>query len=340
MWLTHVLSQRPTDEATFLIPPRPSDSNTDDNYLDCAKVVSFMEASPDHPLTLRIQESVGFIRDSFKRFGVLTFSFNGGKDSVVLFHLLRLTCFLDFRKHDAVSPGGFFRDRISLFYLHNEPQFPELVDFFITMLCDYQMEIRVFSETSFKRCIEASHNYLKYDAVFLGTRKTDPHGNCEVFAPGTPGWPKLIRINAVLNWTYVDVWDFLLRNKYPYCSLYDYGFTSLGAADNTIQNPNLCRRGLRKIVSHARFKRASHAEDVTLTDGEYLSSEAIEAPTVLDKLIERGLEEESLMSVPVNTHPIRYETCAPAYFLSVEDSEYDRVGRSSTHGLESLSSDK
>lgn len=52
-------------------------------------------------------------------------------------------------------------------------------------------------------------------------------------------WPKLMRINPLLEWTCKDIWEYLLSNKVPYCSLYDIGYTSIGNKRNTVPNPYL-----------------------------------------------------------------------------------------------------
>lgn len=48
-----------------------------------------------------------------------------------------------------------------------------------------------------------------------------------------------MRINAMLEWNCDNVWEYLLKKKVPYCSLYDRGFTSIGTMKNTRPNPNL-----------------------------------------------------------------------------------------------------
>lgn len=77
-------------------------------------------------------------------------------------------------------------------------------------------------------------------AIFMGTRHTDPScARLEELAPSTPGWPAFMRINPILDWTYSDVWKFILAMDIPYCSLYDKGYTSIGEVDNTKPNPAL-----------------------------------------------------------------------------------------------------
>lgn len=59
------------------------------------------------------------------------------------------------------------------------------------------------------------------------------------FQPTDRGWPALMRINPMLDWNCDNVWEYLLKMKVPYCSLYDRGYTSIGNMKNTLPNPNL-----------------------------------------------------------------------------------------------------
>eukprot|EP00004_Rigifila_ramosa_P028825 TRINITY_DN9922_c0_g1_i1.p1 TRINITY_DN9922_c0_g1~~TRINITY_DN9922_c0_g1_i1.p1 ORF type:complete len:126 (+),score=19.66 TRINITY_DN9922_c0_g1_i1:163-540(+) len=76
--------------------------------------------------------------------------------------------------------------------------------------------------------------------IFLGTRRTDPYcHNLSHFSPTDHDWPVCMRINPIIDWGYSDIWEFLLALEVPYCSLYDAGYTSIGAITETVPNPAL-----------------------------------------------------------------------------------------------------
>jgi FAD synthetase len=44
-------------------------------------------------------------------------------------------------------------------------------------------------------------------AIFLGTRRTDPHSEfLTPFSPTDKDWPQFMRVNPVLDWHYVEIW--------------------------------------------------------------------------------------------------------------------------------------
>ena len=45
------------------------------------------------------------------------------------------------------------------------------------------------------------------EAIFVGTRRTDPHGGkLGAFDPTDGGWPAFMRVHPVLEWRYGEVW--------------------------------------------------------------------------------------------------------------------------------------
>lgn len=44
-------------------------------------------------------------------------------------------------------------------------------------------------------------------AIFVGTRRTDPHGaSLSHFDPTDNGWPAVMRVHPVINWHYAEIW--------------------------------------------------------------------------------------------------------------------------------------
>lgn len=49
-------------------------------------------------------------------------------------------------------------------------------------------------------------------AVFVGTRRTDPHGEKLTFFDRTDhGWPDFVRVHPVVDWHYQEVWGVSTR---------------------------------------------------------------------------------------------------------------------------------
>ena len=58
---------------------------------------------------------------------------------------------------------------------------------------------------------EAFSDYLgsnrSISAIFVGTRRTDPHGGqLSALQPTDGGWPAFMRVHPVIEWRYADIW--------------------------------------------------------------------------------------------------------------------------------------
>lgn len=79
----------------------------------------------------------------------------------------------------------------------------------------------------------------KLRASLIGSRKDDPSPPREYFSPTDSNWPNIMRVSPILDWSYSDVWNFLLRHRVQYCPLYDQGYTSIGRKSTTMKNLKL-----------------------------------------------------------------------------------------------------
>ncbi len=167
-------------------------------------------------------------------FEYVAISFNGGKDCTVLLDL--------FRK--AASSSG-YTGKLKAAYVQSRDPFEEM-DTFIHYILG-QPDYRCFQLFDYKDCglkegFEKFISETDVNGVLVGVRNTDPWASgVEEIAETDNGWPKFLRIHPILNWTYSEVWDYLLRNRVPYCRLYDEGYSSIGDRSNSVKNEALRR---------------------------------------------------------------------------------------------------
>lgn len=86
--------------------------------------------------------------------------------------------------------------------------FPELAEFVDTCTRKYDLDVTQIHDSmkaAFKQFLSENE---KTKAVFVGTRRNDPHGEfLEHFDPTDHGWPKFMRIHPVIDWTYEEIWE-------------------------------------------------------------------------------------------------------------------------------------
>lgn len=248
------------------------------DYPATTKAVYTLAASSD-PLASAVKEALEVIDDALDSFGQdhLALSFNGGKDCTVLLHLLAAALG---RRDATPKPLSAvyipvaspfdqletFVDEIAkaynleLFHCPLPDQSDAQLPVETVTVPATPMPLASSSSTNggsymnarqgpkkakggegMKRALEIyKERFPHVEAIFIGTRRGDPHGARLAFRnPTDPGWPEFERINPIINWTYTQVWSYLRKLDVPYCSLYDEGYTSLGSTYNTFRNPAL-----------------------------------------------------------------------------------------------------
>ncbi|KAI1170747.1 adenine nucleotide alpha hydrolases-like protein [Nemania sp. FL0916] len=224
------------------------------------KVDGFLAETPTTDLLrrtqLRVREALQVVEEAFQRYDPqeLSISYNGGKDCLVL--LIIILAYLPRRypppnnNNSSKSPNGYtesprFPEKFKAVYIVSPHPFIEIDDFVLSSSTDYQLDVTRY-ELGMKKGLEiylAQHSDIK--AIFVGTRRTDPHGEkLTHFDPTDGGWPDFMRIHPVIDWHYAEIWTFIRHLQIPYCPLYDQGYTSLGGTKDTLPNPHLRKQGM------------------------------------------------------------------------------------------------
>ena len=227
-----------------------------------AEVLAFYDAcaAANPPLHARIASALATIDSALHIFhgaGELCLSFNGGKDSTVVLHLL-LAALARRGLSYATSPAACPR----LVYFSASgcdlapaaapaadaaaagapATFPEITGFM--RACEAAHGLRIEELRGFKGGLEAL-TAGGVRGVLMGTRAGDPDAAQlrGPFSPTSLSWPPAMRVCPLLDWGYAHVWEFLRGARLPYCSLYDAGYTSLGSPRDSAPNPALLRGG-------------------------------------------------------------------------------------------------
>jgi FAD synthetase len=210
-----------------------------------------------------MEQSIQVLEQCLRMYGVdgTAFSFNAGKDSTVVLHLLRAAVTrLYVRKAEELrvleqqepqtTPEleleakrtelqGIQLQNVPIIYFEHDNEFTEIRDFVSYLAEQYNVGYRVFTG-KFEVELEVLLKETSVKAILMGVRKGDPYSeHLEHFAPSSEGWPLFMRINPILKWEYRHVWQFLRGCELNYCCLYDEGYTSLGKIVDTERNPAL-----------------------------------------------------------------------------------------------------
>ncbi len=190
----------------------------------------------DSALEAKLSEALTAIRDTFDQYGFehVAVSFNGGKDCNVMLHLVYV--------HVCARFGVERMPALRCLTWQQSDAFAEVADNMRACERVYSLSVVQFTG-SFKDGLQEAIDRFQIKAIIMGQRETDPFAAPEIFAPTSPGWPPMMRVNPLLHWTYADVWQFTRLERVPVCQLYFDGFTSLGARDKTVPNPALLVAG-------------------------------------------------------------------------------------------------
>ncbi|KAL6850531.1 hypothetical protein ACP4OV_021158 [Aristida adscensionis] len=228
-----------------------------------------VRGSSDRRLRTKYANAVYVVQRAFALypFDEVAFSFNGGKDSTVLLHLIRAGYYLHKKDSGDVAQMDAVKNcPVRTIYFETPCAFPEINSFTYETVSTYGLPLETI-HSDFKSGLEGLLKKKPTKAIFIGTRIGDPNAvGQEQFSPSSPGWPPFMRVNPILDWSYRDVWSFLLTCKVKYCSLYDKGYTSIGSIYDTVPNALLSDSSTGKsfrpayMLSDGRLERAGRTK--------------------------------------------------------------------------------
>ncbi|KAJ5371435.1 FAD synthase [Penicillium cataractarum] len=235
-----------------------------------ARVQAFLEEShPPNSLLASVQQQTRISLDVVTKaltqykFSELSVSYNGGKDCLVMLilflaglhpHLSAAQSNQPTTQSESVTSTSNANEEnassiseIPAIYALPPDPFPAVEDFVVTSAQAYHLQITKYTTAPPATTLRSSfEDYLSRHpsirAIFVGTRRTDPHGaKLTHFDRTDQGWPDFMRVHPVIDWHYAEIWAFIRHLDLAYCCLYDMGYTSLGGTSDTHPNPKLRR---------------------------------------------------------------------------------------------------
>ena len=183
-------------------------------------------------LNKAITDSLSVLSDMFTRFkpSEIVISFNGGKDSTVIVHLLKM------HLERAGTPN--LLSQIKTVHLEGNNEFAEIVAFRAKIEQEYGIQVELLSCNLLQECSGLIERGYKCNVV--GRRRMDPNSSTlTTVEPSGPDYPDYTRFFPVMDWNYAQVWEFLRKFNVKFCELYEDGYTSLGEIHNSRPNPAL-----------------------------------------------------------------------------------------------------
>jgi FAD synthetase len=163
----------------------------------------------------------------------VSLSYNGGKDCLVLLVLILASLPTWSSSSDSsdsnatdsprstsgprASTSPSLHQPLQAVYIVPPDPFPEVEDFVATSATEYHLDLTRYA-LPMRSALEA---YLgekaAVKAIFMGTRRTDPHGEFLThFNPTDKDWPQFMRVHPVIDWHYVEIWAVSLSRLCPF----------------------------------------------------------------------------------------------------------------------------
>jgi FAD synthetase len=237
-------------EVESVLPTVKFDSNPTQQVME--KIKKLRTACADGGFVNALDEALATVIKCLSDYkpDEVTICFNGGKDCIVMLHLIH-----------SVMTSQFPGSKIQAFYVREKNPFDEIEDFVDKASKAYDLDLVTFDGPMKVALAKLLTEKPNIKATVLGTRTGDPGSQyLKSFSVTDGDWPRVMRVNPILSWEYAHIWKFLRDLNLDYPVLYDQGYSSLGSKDNTDKND-----ALKYIDAYGKekFKPAYELKDGT-----------------------------------------------------------------------------
>ena len=149
-------------------------------------------------------------------------SYNGGKDCLVLLVIYLAALHRRYvqkttntisataangQNVDAGASASAFPNSIKSVHIQPAHPFPEVDAFVRTSAEHYHLDLATSPLPMKAAFTEYLRQHPEVKAIFVGTRRTDPHGHSLTHFDLTDrGWPSFMRVHPVIDWHYQEIW--------------------------------------------------------------------------------------------------------------------------------------
>ena len=181
----------------------------------------------------KIAKSKDVLKEALERFpGKIALAWTGGKDSTTTLHLLR-----------EVGGG---QVPVPVLNIDTSVKFKEIYEFRDRLASEWQLDLIIerneealktiqIAEDKEECCLRLkaeviARSLVKYgwQALITGTRWDEHPDRAQEEYFSHRDAPPHYRVQPILHFTELDIWQYIRSNYVPFCSLYNRGYRSLG----------------------------------------------------------------------------------------------------------------
>lgn len=203
----------------------------------------------------------------------ISFSYNGGKDCLVL--LILLLAALSNHQSSSSSSSSSSKPKpkplplaLPSVYILSPHPFPEVDTFVASSSAHYHLQLSRYASPMKEAFTQYLHDHPVVKAILVGTRRTDPHGaDLTHFDLTDGGWPRFMRVHPVIDWHYREIWGvsfcyFIIFRAWGFLpSLAPFLYSFLGAYSRIWNSAILSNRNYSQQNANAN----THSSSATST---------------------------------------------------------------------------